>query len=559
MDDRENIELIKERIDIVSYIGKYVKLKPAGKNFVGLCPFHQEKTPSFSVNADLGIFKCFGCGKGGDIFTFTQEIEKVDFPEALEKLAKEAGIAIVKYAGNTSSPLTEINELAKRYFQKELYSPEGKVPLEYLHKRGFDDKTIATFGIGYSSGDGKLYVSFKKYKKYTDNQLINSGLFIYKDKEIKEKFKKRIVFPIFSNSNKVIAFTGRILPNNDFGPKYLNSPETEIYQKRNNLYGLNFAKSNIRKEDLCIVLEGQTDVIASFQAGFPFAVAPLGTGLTSQQITLISKYTKNILFLFDNDIAGQEALERAFVLATQQNMNSYAANTGKYKDVDEMLRKNPQEVPKLIENKSDCFSYLVASKTEGFDPSSLKSFTILKNYVNNLLSEVKDEALRSFYIDKAISITGIDFTKGSTIKTDTIKVETKDKHLTLEDMYIQALLNKTSIAFPTTHNLTIFSQTNTKEILQKLSSKSFETAKEFIDSFSSSAIIYDYLQRLYMTNIDDIEIESIYGRLEKSYLADKLKKLRTEVAVYEQKGDTNGVENTLEEIQKIADKIKKYK
>ncbi|MCK9368812.1 DNA primase [Candidatus Dojkabacteria bacterium] len=559
MDDRENIELIKEKIDIVSYIGKYVKLKQAGKNFVGLCPFHQEKTPSFSVNADLGIFKCFGCGKGGDIFTFTQEIEKVDFPEALEKLAKEAGVTIVKNTRNTRNPLEEINELAKRYFQKELYAKENLEALKYIHGRGIDDKMIEMFGIGYASGDGKMFASFKKYKKYTDKQLIDSGLFLYKERIIKEKFKKRVMFPIFNTSNKVIAYTGRILPNNDFGPKYLNSPETEIYQKRNTVYALNFSKSNIRKEDLCIVVEGTTHVIATFQAGFPFAVAPLGTGLTIHQLELISKYTKNILFIFDNDNAGKKALEKAFSMSSQLNLNAYANDTEKYNDIDEMYRHEPKNISNLIKNKTDCFSYLVASKMADFDSSSLASFTQLKNYVFSLLSEVKDETLRSFYLEKAANITEIDFKDNAPTKKYTMKVSFSPVHLTLEDMYIQSLLSTFPISIPKSHNTEIFSQDNTVRILNALKGKGFDSAKDILELFSKEKEIYDYVEKLLMTDEDEIEIEDIYGRLEKSYLERKLRKLRTEVAISEQKGDTSGVEKTLKEILEIADKIKKYK
>jgi DNA primase len=309
-DNRQQIEQIKDRVDIYNLISKYVKLAPKGKNFGGLCPFHQEKTPSFIVSPDIQQYKCFGCGKSGDIYTFLQEIENIDFPEALEKLAKDAGVTLVKRKPTNPiySKLEEMNKHAANYYYKQL--KKDKQASKYIEERNISNEMIKTFGIGYATGIG-LKEELQSKLKIDNQMLIKSGLFINKNGTIREKFVKRIMFPIRSYRGKVIGFSGRVLPGNDYGPKYLNSPKTPLFDKGTGVYGIFQSRQEIRKEDLCIFCEGQTDVISAHQNGFMNIVAPLGTAITQDQIKLVARITKNILFLFDSDDAGQKALERA--------------------------------------------------------------------------------------------------------------------------------------------------------------------------------------------------------------------------------------------------------
>ena len=320
------INEIKNRLDVVDVIGKYVQLRQAGKNFTGLCPFHTEKTPSFIVSPELQRYKCFGCGETGDILNFVQKIENIDFPETLEKLAKQAGVKLEKRERNSKyERLEEINNKAAIYFYKALLA--NKQALEYVKNRGYSLESIKSFGIGYAPGGQELLSYIQKVSKYSKQELLESGLFSDKEGKIRGKFFKRIMFPIRSSSGKVIAFTGRILPGDTFGPKYMNSPETPIFHKKENFYGQYESRQSIRKENLVIMCEGTTDVISAHQCGVNNIVAPLGTALTKEQLEKLSKLTKNILFLFDSDSAGQMALERGFILAQDYKFNCFAANT----------------------------------------------------------------------------------------------------------------------------------------------------------------------------------------------------------------------------------------
>lgn len=459
--DNHIIEEIKERIDIVSLISRYIEVKQAGKNFSARCPFHAEKTPSFMISPDIQRYKCFGCQKGGDIFTFVMDYEHIDFVEALEKLAKEAGVQLPKFnkpVNKIYAILEMINRLACEFFTKQLNEPQGKIALDYLLNRGITKEAIKTFEIGYAVGDNTLLSYLLSKADFTKEQLLQSGLFVEKNptytqtraypnktsvnispeasqsrlasektnlsrnskpansnasdkntliQEIKDKFAKRVMFPIHNEKGKVIAFSGRILPGNDYGPKYLNSPETPIFHKRNAIFGLYHAKNEIRKANLCILCEGQIDMISTYMAGVRNIVAPQGTALTEDQLNLIKKYTENLLLIFDTDSAGQAAVEKGFIISTKLGFNTFATNTGDYKDIDELIQKDRSRLEKMIESKQDAFTYLLSNRIAKMDVSKLADYKAILGYVEELLQNVVDESSRSFFIEKAEKITGI--------------------------------------------------------------------------------------------------------------------------------------------------------
>ena len=283
----EQIEEVRSRSDIVSVIGRYVRLKRAGSGYTGLCPFHNEKTPSFHVNPARQMYKCFGCGVGGNVLTFVMEYENLTFPEAMEMLAQEAGIELPKQEltaqqkqqESLRQTLLEINKKAARYYFALLKSPRGKPGYDYLTGRGLSDETILHFGLGYAGqGGGELYQYMKK-EGYSDSVLKETGLFKMDERGAYDKFWNRVMFPIMDANNRVIGFGGRVM--GDAKPKYLNSPETKIFDKSRNLFGLNYAKRGKRSN--MILCEGYMDVIALHQAGFTNAVASLGTAFTEQQ------------------------------------------------------------------------------------------------------------------------------------------------------------------------------------------------------------------------------------------------------------------------------------
>jgi DNA primase catalytic core len=300
-----------------------------------------------------------------------------------------------------------INKLSDEYFISQLFADRGRIALEYVHKRNYDDESIKTYGIGYAPGKDSLLTYLQSKANFTKEQLMESGLFVEKNGRITDKFNNRVMFSIRNERGKVVAFSGRIMPGNDYGPKYLNSPETPIFHKKNTLYGLYFAKNEIRAQDLCIVCEAQTEVITCHKVGLKHIVAPMGTALTEEHLDMISKYTKNIVLSFNSDTAGQAAIERGFIMCTKKGLNSYAANPGKYKDLDDLIQAEPDTLLKLFENKQDAFTYLLSRKIQNLDLTNFQHFNQTLQYVQKLISEVKDEAIKSFYLTKAEEITGI--------------------------------------------------------------------------------------------------------------------------------------------------------
>ena len=563
--DRSQIEEIKEKIDIVNLISRYVEIHPAGKNFVGLCPFHTEKTPSFIVSPDIQRYKCFGCGKSGDIFNFVQEIENLDFPETLEKLAKEAGVELKKIQKNPHlEKLETTNRRAAEYYFKELNKPENRKALDYVIKeRKFAKETIRKFAIGYAPGKRKLIEFLKKYELYTEQELLSSGLFTKKNNILKEKFFKRIMFPIRNSQGKFIGFSGRILPGDDLGPKYMNTPETLIFHKKDNLFGLYESRQEIRKLDLAIICEGQTDMISAYQNGIKNIVAPLGTALTKEQLEKLSHFTKNILFFFDSDEAGQKAMIRGFKLASELNLRPYATNSSPYKDIDEMIKSDPEKLRKRIAKKRDAFSYLLFMFIENKDLTNYEDYNKVQVFISDLLSSVTDKTAFNFYKTKAEKVVGVlgknvtsrKFQKPASYKDSFTNDSHEKDTFKNEKLYLQLLLLKDNIEIPEDHNINIFNSKEVKSILQYIQrnpgesrQKIFkETNKELVESliFLSSQIT-----PLTYNNIEK-DLNDIYSKLLVESKGKTKEQLRVKIAIAEEKGNLKESEKLLREYQNL--------
>ncbi len=336
----DNISKIKERLSVVDVISGYIKVQKAGMNFKARCPFHNEKTPSFYISPERQIWHCFGCQKGGDVFGFVKEIEGIEFIEALRLLAQKAGIKLEQYdpkIQDTKTVLYEICETATRFFEKQLHhSPEGKLALAYLKDRGLNDDTIKEFRLGFAPEGWHNLSQFLRDCGFKDKDIIDSGMAIKKEggldpapeqvrygARMHDRFRSRIIFPIANINDQVIGFTGRVFGDNhpvDVG-KYINSPQTAIYDKSRVLYGLNKAKIEARKADRCLLVEGNMDAIMSYQAGVKNVAATSGTALTPSHLQLLQRYTNNLDFCFDTDQAGSVATRRGIGLALSQNFN----------------------------------------------------------------------------------------------------------------------------------------------------------------------------------------------------------------------------------------------
>ena len=339
----EVIEEVRMKNDIVDVISGYVKLQKKGANYFGLCPFHNEKSPSFSVSPGKQMYYCFGCGAGGNVITFLMEYENYTFQEALSSLADRAGVNLPKMEysreareqADLRARLLEVNKLAANYFYYQMKQPQGKAAYDYFHlKRGLVDETIVHFGLGYSNKTSDDLYRYLKGKGYEDSFLKDTGLVTLEERGGRDKFWNRVMFPIMDVNNRVIGFGGRVM--GDGEPKYLNSPETKLFDKSRNLYGLNYAR--LSREGYLLICEGYLDVISLHQAGFTNAVASLGTAFTSQHANVLKRYTDQVILTYDSDGAGVKAALRAIPILKEVGMSIKVLNMKPYKDPDEFIK-----------------------------------------------------------------------------------------------------------------------------------------------------------------------------------------------------------------------------
>jgi DNA primase len=396
-------ERVKQQADIVRVVGEYVRLKKTGKDFSGLCPFHQEKTPSFTVSPIKQIFYCFGCGKGGDIFNFVMEMERCEFPDALRLVAEKCGISIPK--PKPSSPaertqsgvrttLVEIHGEAQTFFVKQLQgTAEGKLARAYLEDRGLDKTTIERFGIGYAPSGGDLLLRHLK-GKYAEKLLAESGLVSRGDGgRLFDRFRRRITFPIANDSGKIVAFGCRALGEDQ--PKYLNSPETPIYSKSNVLYHLDRAKEALRRSDFAVLVEGYMDAIAVARAGISNVVASCGTSLAEPQIKLLGRFTKRVIVNYDPDAAGQAATERSIAILLEQDFEVRVLALPGKADPDKFIREQGADAyMKLLKESPPYVDYLIA-RARQMDMTTAEGKLRAVNFLLPYVQKIPNRILRS--------------------------------------------------------------------------------------------------------------------------------------------------------------------
>lgn len=375
----ELVEEVRQKNDIVDVVSGYVRIKQKGANYVGLCPFHNEKTGSFSVSPSRQIFKCFGCGIGGNVFTFVMQYENYTFVEAMKMLAERAGIKLpeaeydenAKKAMNKKARIMELNKDAANYFYFQLRAPQGEVGMKYFKNRELSDETMKKFALGYANVKSDDLVLYLKSKGYTDNEIVDSGVASFHEKYgLHDKFWNRVMFPIQDINNKVIGFGGRVIGEGE--PKYLNSPETIVFDKSRNLYGMNFARTS--RKGYLILCEGYMDVIAMHQAGFTEAVASLGTAFTGGQAAILRRYSDQIILAYDSDGAGTKAALRAIDILRNYGMTGRILHLEPYKDPDEFIKNLGREAfEERIQNAEDSFRFELRMMEKGYDLKSPES------------------------------------------------------------------------------------------------------------------------------------------------------------------------------------------
>ncbi len=403
----ELIEEVRAKNDIVDVISGYVRLQKKGGNYWGLCPFHNEKTPSFSVSESKQIYHCFGCGAGGDVFGFLRNYESYSFPEAMKVLADRAGVQLpelkegaeIQGRERKRARLLEVNKEAAKFFYYQLRSPRGEIGYQYLKKRELSDETMHKFGLGYAGKSGADLVGYLRGKGFEDELIKEAGLANFSEKHgLMSQFWNRVMFPIQDRNHRVIGFGGRVM--GDGEPKYLNSPETPIFDKRRNLYGLNFART--ARSGNVILCEGYMDVIAMHQAGFTQAAASLGTAFTPEQAALLRRFTENVLLAYDSDGAGVKAALRSIGILREAGLNGRVINMRPYKDPDEFMKALGREAfEERIRQAENSFFFELRILEEQADMKDPEAKTKFHREIAKKLCAFSEEVERENYLQAA--------------------------------------------------------------------------------------------------------------------------------------------------------------
>lgn len=401
----ELVEEVRSRNDIVEVVSGYVRMQKKGSNYFGLCPFHNEKSSSFSVSPSKQMYYCFGCGAGGNVLTFVMEYENYSFTEAMQFLADRAGIKLpeVEYneetrqKENRRAKLLEVNKEAAKYFYYQLRSEHGKIGMEYFQKRQLTDETMKQFGLGFSNKTSDDLVKYLRSKGFKDDLITEAGLASFDERfGMHDKFWNRVMFPIQDSNHRVIGFGGRVM--GDGTPKYLNSPETPVFDKSRNLYGLNFARTS--RKDNFILCEGYMDVIAMHQAGFHQAVASLGTAFTSGQANILHRYTQNVYLAYDSDGAGVNAALRALGILRQVGMSGKIINMQPYKDPDEFIKNlGAEEFSRRMEQAENSFLFEIRMLERDYDLKDPEGKTRFHREIAKKLCGFSEEMERENYLE----------------------------------------------------------------------------------------------------------------------------------------------------------------
>src|SRR3990172_455819 len=521
------IEEIRSAADIVDIISEFVQLRKRGKNFIGLCPFHSEKTPSFTVSEDKQIFHCFGCHAGGNIYKFLMEYEKISFIEAIQEVAARVGINL-EYEEDTTGKdseqeiLYELNIQAARYFSDNLLnSPAGEIARKYFQERKIKPQIMRAFGLGHALNGWENFVEYAKSQKIDLERAIQLGLIGQQnDGRLFDKFSDRIIFPIFSANGRVIAFAGRILENKEGAAKYLNSPESMIYVKGRVLYGLSFSKDEIRKLDKAILVEGYMDLISLYQNGIKNIVAVSGTALTEDQVQLLSRYTKNVVLLFDADTAGIKASMRSIELLLKRDIEVKIATLPSGEDPDSYINKfGKDEFDELIRKAQNFLEYQTAYyESQHYFEDHNKTAEAIRELVK-LLALIEDELKRNlllksvakrFNLREKLLETELDKTLTRRVREESSKQLVKDGRPNKE---------KAGMHFATLETKSGINYTLEKELVKLLYEGNREIIELIFKHFSPDDFNYQFHQELVNLvyeanqNAEDLIVSSLIAKV----------------------------------------------
>ncbi len=505
---QSSINEVSRRSDLAELVSGYVHLKRNGTSYMGLCPFHKEKTPSFHVDEDKQLFYCFGCGAGGNIFDFVMRAENLDFVDALKFLAQRAGVTLEEEQGGRRSQsdeeaaqrkrILEMNRLAARHFYDNLNGPQAAVAQAYMQRRGLDRQTAVKFGIGFAPDQWSDLLSAMEAKGYTADELVTAGLAVKNEKgRIYDKFRNRLMFPIIDVRGNVVAFGGRTL--GDDQAKYMNSPETPVFHKGRNLFALNLAKQTGLKEGL-ILVEGYMDVISLYQRGITNAVAGLGTALTEEQARLIKRYASQVYVCYDSDEAGQKAAQKAIGLLTEaENIVKVISFTGA-KDPDEyILKKGPESFRALLSEARESIEYQLLRLRQQYDLYDLSQKISFLSEAAKILADIDSEVAREAYIKRLSAETDI---TPEAIKAEVLKlVYYKNKKQARKELYNESVPERLAAdpsALSNGQNTATYKTERTLLNLIFFHRRAWEVAKESVQPEWFSSELHRRLYQLIM-------------------------------------------------------------
>lgn len=594
------IQQIKERLDIVEIIGSYLKLQKIGRNFRALCPFHSEKKPSFFVSPSRQIFKCFGCGVGGSVFDFVMKIEGIEFGDALKILAQRAGVELRPFRPEWKterSRLYEIMELSCRFFEKQLKAGStGKEAQEYLVQRGVTEDSIKKWRLGYSPETWRGLFNFLKIQGYKKEEIIKSGLVVKSEKGeiIYDRFRGRIIFPIFDLNSRIIGFGGRVFKKEEEKDiaKYINTPNTLLYDKSRTLYGLNFAKIEIRRRDFAILTEGYLDVILSHQTGFENTIGCSGTSLTSEQLKILGRYTQKILTAFDMDLAGDLATKKGVDLAQKEDFEVKVVVLPPETDPADIISQNPKKWKELVAKAQDIVNFYFSTAFSKFDKETPEGKKEIAKLLLPKIKEISNKILQAHWIQKLAQAIKVkeeaifeelkkltkkeELTSFST--TESFRVEQKDKTRkeVLEERLLALILKDLkNLNFIRKENLSLFSPPlrliftilkkekkgrNWMKILEDLK-KGEQSVKEILEDVAfrieveKSEFSPFPLKEFSEEQIIEKEINLCLRELEKFELRNKLEFLSQEIAQAEKEKDKTRLQELIKKFNQVVHRL----
>ena len=535
---------IREKIDIVAFISEFIPLKKMGRNFTAVCPFHNEKSPSFVVSPERQIWHCFGCGKGGDCFTFLMEYEKIEFIEALRILARKTGVELKSgdFAGaSKKEKIYKINKSAADFYNFVLTKHSaGKKALEYLKNRGITGALIESFGLGFAPSNNSLADYLLKKKNYQKQDLIEGGL-VFQRERIFDFFKNRIIFPLTDQRGNILGFSGRVLEETEnSGPKYINTKETIAYHKGSTFFAVNKAIDEIKKTKEVLIMEGEFDVISSFKEGITNAVAIKGTALTEEQAMFISRFAQKVILCLDQDDAGIEATKRSIEILEKKGLSSYVIAL-KDKDPDEAIKQDPIAFKKALKESVGVYDFLISDALKKFDKKTIEGKKKISEYLLLAFSKISNEIVKEHYLKK-LSIeldTSLESINKQLEKIDTkgnvkeISNEEKDKR-TRKEVLEEYLLS-------------LIIQSEKPKIL-------FEDAMKILKDYVFETDVFGkIIEKLvvYFKNNDNFESKHFLENLPKELVDGFDKAFLLPLAKFE------NFEKTKEEIKKVATELKR--